>query len=172
MAGRRARGKCGGGGGNCTISLAAVWCCSPCCHMSKREQIKGSSFDEYKTESCWEALSLPPFLITEPQRRRAAPIPPAQYKMKGEQKQGEEGRQHKQSQQRMLYNSNKHLSSWDICTEWWVHRGMMWEELEWHQHIYPPNPKKKSSPRSTSMVYVFYRQQQSLLRYHTPKHIA
>lgn len=38
-------------GGKCTISLAAVWCCSPCCHTSKREQIKGSSFDEYKTES-------------------------------------------------------------------------------------------------------------------------
>lgn len=45
----------GAGGGRvvckCTISLAAVWCCSPCCHTSKREQIKGSSFDEYKTES-------------------------------------------------------------------------------------------------------------------------
>lgn len=44
----------GGAGGEvckCTISLAAVWCCSPCCHTSKREQIKGSSFDEYKTES-------------------------------------------------------------------------------------------------------------------------
>lgn len=43
--------RCGRGGGKCTISLAAVWCCSPCCHTSKREQIKGSSFDEYKTES-------------------------------------------------------------------------------------------------------------------------
>lgn len=44
-------GWCRGGGCKCTISLAAVWCCSPRCHTSKREQIKGSSFDEYKTES-------------------------------------------------------------------------------------------------------------------------
>lgn len=48
---RREKGWCGRGGGKCTISLGAVWCCSPCCHTSKREQIKGSSFDEYKTES-------------------------------------------------------------------------------------------------------------------------
>lgn len=59
MAGRKKRrekrvggsGWCGIGGGKCMISLAALWCCSPCCHTSKREQIKGSSFDEYKTES-------------------------------------------------------------------------------------------------------------------------
>lgn len=67
--------------------LAAVWCCSPCCHTSKREQIKGSSFDEYKTESPAEKHSPSlPFLITELQRRRGCANPPATHKMKGEQK--------------------------------------------------------------------------------------
>lgn len=161
MAGRREgrKGGCEGGLGWCgkgTISLAAVWCCSPCCHTSKREQIKGSSFDEYKTESPAEkhSPSLPPFLITEPQRRRAAPIPPAQHKMKGEQKQGEGDREHTRSQQRLLYNSNKHLSSRDICTEWWVRCGKMWEKMEWHQHIFTPHPSLKK--RFSSYLYSKY----------------
>lgn len=41
-----------GRGDKCTISSAAVWCCSRAAVTRQREQIKGSSFDEYKTESC------------------------------------------------------------------------------------------------------------------------
>lgn len=77
--------------------------------------------------------------------------------MKGEQKQGEGDREHMRSQQRLLYNSNKHLSSRDICTEWWVRCGKMGKKMEWHQHIFypPPNPEKGSPPISMSMVHTF-----------------
>lgn len=45
MAGRRSGlWSCEGGGCKCTISLAAAWCCSPCCHTSKQEQIKRQLF--------------------------------------------------------------------------------------------------------------------------------
>lgn len=79
----------------------------------------------------------PPFLITEPQRRQSAPPLPlnpqpssTQHKIKGEQKQWTGDREHTWSKQRLLYNSNKHLSSWDICRERWPLCGMMWEKME------------------------------------------
>lgn len=70
----------------------------------------------------------PPSLPTSPHTS----LYPAWHKMKGEQKQGEGDRERTQSQQRLLYNSNKHLSSRDICTEWWVWCRKMQREMEWH----------------------------------------
>lgn len=66
---------------------------------------------------CTLPPSLPPFLITKLQRRRAAAISSAEHKMKGGQKQAEGDRERMQSQQRLLYNSNKHLSSPDVGAE-------------------------------------------------------
>lgn len=56
----------GVGGGEAWIggwqkSRKGKWlgCCGPRCHTSKRGNIKGSSFDEYKTESPAEKHSAP-----------------------------------------------------------------------------------------------------------------
>lgn len=92
-----------GGGDKCTISLAMVW--QPVLsHASKREQIKASSFDEYKTESPAEkhSPSNHPTAATatgccsngttaDPPPPAFASLNPAPHKMKGEWKQGERG---------------------------------------------------------------------------------
>lgn len=133
--GKGGLGWCEGGGGNCTISLAAVWCCSPCCHTSKREQIKGSSFDEYKTESPAEKHS--PSLSNHRAAEAVGCTNPPQPSTKWKESRNKE----KGTERTHNHNKGCFIIAINICPL--ETSAQMREKLEWHQHIFAPHPTLK-----------------------------